>query len=81
MMQNNEIILSHLILSYLKVIAKFKCNRMAEASANVTRYTTGQPPHPRQPAVGDRALGVCFEMPQLDWEVDLEDSCASTITR
>ena len=64
-----------------KVIAKFKCNRLAEASANVTRYITGQPPHPRQPAVGDRALGVYYDMPFLDANVDLEDSCASSITR
>ena len=68
-------------LGNTKVIANYKCNRLSEASANVTRYVTGQPPHPRQPAVGDRALGVCYDMPHLDADVDLEDSCAASITR
>jgi hypothetical protein len=45
-----------------KVTKKFRCTKLRTASRNVTKATTGAPPHPKQPVCGDRALDVVFTL-------------------
>ena len=44
-----------------KVLKKFNCTYLRQAAINVTKLTTGLPPHPRQTVYGERALDVVFD--------------------
>ena len=44
-----------------KVLEKFNCKYLRDAAINVTKLTTGCPPHPKQPIYGERALDVAFD--------------------
>ena len=49
-----------------KVLRQYKgCVKLREAAQNVTRITTGTPPHPKQPVYGERALDMVFGMPNF----------------
>ncbi|XP_071792418.1 uncharacterized protein [Asterias amurensis] len=45
-----------------KVLNKFNCNYLRQAAINVTRITTGQDPHIKQPIYGGRALDFVFDL-------------------
>lgn len=44
-----------------KVQEKFNCTYLRQAAINVTKLTTGCPPHPRQTVYGERALDIVFD--------------------
>ena len=48
-----------------KVLKKFNCTELRKAAINVTKITTGLPPHPKQPIYGERALDLVFGMDQF----------------
>ena len=48
-----------------KVLDKFNCSKLRAASRAVTEITTGNPPHPKQPVCGERALDVVFSLDHL----------------
>lgn len=39
----------------------YKCTQLTEAASNVTKITTGMPPHPKQVIYGERALDFAFD--------------------
>ena len=39
----------------------YKCTQLREAASNVTKITTGMPPHPKQVIYGERALDFAFD--------------------
>lgn len=43
-----------------KVLSKYDCKKLREAAINITKLTTGFPPHPKQAIYGSRALDVAF---------------------
>ncbi|KAJ7371282.1 hypothetical protein OS493_026926 [Desmophyllum pertusum] len=44
-----------------KVQQRYKCTMLRDAACNVTKITTGMPPHPKQVIYGDRALDLAFD--------------------
>ena len=44
-----------------KVQNSYKCTQLREAASNVTKITTGMPPHPKQVVYGERALDLAFD--------------------
>lgn len=44
-----------------KVLKQYHCNKLRDAASNVTKITTGLPPHPKQVIYGDRALDLAFD--------------------
>ena len=44
-----------------KVLQKYNCHYLREAAINVTKITTGQPPHPKQTIYGERALDIVLD--------------------
>ena len=48
-----------------KVLKNFNCTELRNAAQNVTKITTGVPPHPKQPIYGERALDMVFGMDQF----------------
>ena len=48
-----------------KVLEKFNCTELRKAAQNVTKITTGLPPHPKQIVYGSRALDMVFGMGQF----------------
>lgn len=44
-----------------KVLKQYNCNKLRDAASNVTKITTGLPPHPKQVIYGDRALDLAFD--------------------
>ena len=44
-----------------KVQNSYKCTQLREAACNVTKITTGMPPHPKQVIYGERALDLAFD--------------------
>lgn len=44
-----------------KVQKRYNCNQLRDAASNVTKITTGLPPHPKQVIYGDRALDLAFD--------------------
>ena len=49
-----------------KVLEKFNCTELRKAAQNVTKITTGLPPHPKQVVYGGRALDMVFGMDQIN---------------
>merc|ERR1712048_308197 len=47
-------------LGNTKVLKKFNCSLLREASREVTLAATGAYPHPKEPITGDRAMDVVF---------------------
>lgn len=43
-----------------KVLGRYNCKYLREAAINVTKLTTGSPPHPKQSIYGARALDIAF---------------------
>ena len=44
-----------------KVLEKYNCTHLRQAAINITKITTGKPPHPKQPVYGERALDIVFD--------------------
>ena len=44
-----------------KVQERYNCTRLREVASNVTKITTGMPPHPKQVIYGERALDLAFD--------------------
>ena len=44
-----------------KVLKRYNCHALRDAASNVTKITTGLPPHPKQVIYGDRALDMAFD--------------------
>ena len=44
-----------------KVLKRYNCTRLREVASNVTKITTGMPPHPTQVIYGARALDMAFD--------------------
>ena len=49
-------------LATRKVLQKYNCQYLRKAAINVTRITTRQEPHVKQPIYGARALDFVFDM-------------------
>ena len=49
-------------LGNTKVLRKYNCQYLRKAAINVTRITTGNDPHNKQPIYGARALDFVFDM-------------------
>ena len=47
------------------ILEKFNCTELRNAAQNVTKITTGLPPHPKQVVYGSRALDMVFGMDQF----------------
>ena len=47
------------------ILEKFNCTELRKAAQNVTKITTGLPPHPKQVVYGSRALDMVFGMDQF----------------
>ena len=47
-------------LGNTKVLEKYNCTEVRKAAIEVTRLTTGKPPHPKQVVYGERALDLVF---------------------
>ncbi len=45
-----------------KKVLKYNCKAMRQAAINITKITTGQPPHAKQSVYGERALDIVFDM-------------------
>ncbi len=45
-----------------KILKKFNCSYLRQAAINVTRISTGQDPHIKQPIYGGRALDLVFDL-------------------
>ena len=44
-----------------KVQNSYNCTKLRDAASNVTKITTGMPPHPKQVIYGERALDLAFD--------------------
>jgi len=44
-----------------KVQERYNCTLLRDAASNVTKITTGMPPHPKQVIYGERALDLAFD--------------------
>ena len=44
-----------------KVLKRYNCPALRDAASNVTKITTGLPPHPKQVIYGNRALDLAFD--------------------
>ncbi len=44
-----------------KVPERYNCTQLREVASNVTKITTGLPPHPKQVIYGERALDLAFD--------------------
>ena len=44
-----------------KVLKRYNCPALRDAASNVTKITTGLPPHPKQVIYGERALDLAFD--------------------
>lgn len=45
-----------------RVLKQYNCTELRRAAQNITKLTTGNDPHPKQPIYGERALDVVFNM-------------------
>ncbi|KAL9952348.1 hypothetical protein ACROYT_G039591 [Oculina patagonica] len=45
-----------------KVPERYNCTQLRDAASNVTKITTGLPPHPKQVIYGKRALDIVFDL-------------------
>ena len=45
-----------------KVLGKFNCTYLRQAAINVTKITTGQLPHSKQPIFGQRAIDFVYDL-------------------
>ena len=45
-----------------KVLKKYNCTYLRTAAKNITNYTTGGDPHPKQIVYGDRAMDMVFDL-------------------
>ena len=45
-----------------KILKKFNCTYLRQAAINVTKITTGIPPHKNRPIYGTRALDFVFDL-------------------
>ena len=45
-----------------KVLKRYKCTYLREAAKNITNFTTGTDPHPKQIVYGDRAMDMVFDL-------------------
>ncbi|XP_071806481.1 uncharacterized protein [Asterias amurensis] len=52
-----------------KVLKKFNCTYLRKAAINVTKITTGEGPHLKQPVYGDRSLDVVFNLAKEDFDL------------
>ena len=60
------VIMNLIRLGNTKVLQRYKCNQLSEASRAITNITTDHLPHPRHPVIGDRALGIYFGLEPLN---------------
>jgi len=61
-----------------KVLKSFNCKEIRNGAINVTKITTGKPPHPKQPVYGARAVDQVFGLPQFDPEMTGEGDFSLT---
>lgn len=47
-------------LGNAKILKKYKCTQLRKAAMEITRLTTGKPPHPKQPVYGERSVDLVF---------------------
>ena len=60
---SSTIVLMNLIrLGNKKVLEKYNCQYLRQCAINVTRITTGEDPHIKQPIYGERALDFVFDL-------------------
>ena len=52
-----------------KVLKKFNCHQLRQAAINVTKITTGQLPHLKQPLYGQRALDFVFDLNKEEFDL------------
>ena len=52
-----------------KVLKKYNCTYLRNAAINVTRITTGQDPHIKQPIYGERALDFVFDLNKEEFDL------------
>ncbi|XP_078351150.1 uncharacterized protein LOC144635908 [Oculina patagonica] len=48
-----------------KVQERYNCTQLRDAASNVTKFTTGNPPHPKQVIYGERALDLAFDLSSI----------------
>ena len=51
------------------VLEKFNCSYLRKAAINVTKITTGQEPHDKQPIFGPRATDFVFDLKPEDFDL------------
>ena len=52
-----------------KVLESFNCSYLRKAAINVTRITTGEDPHIKQPIYGARALDFVFDLNKEEFDL------------
>ena len=52
-----------------KVLKKFNCSYLRKAAINVTRISTGQEPHIKQPVFGARAVDFVFDLKPEEFDL------------
>lgn len=52
-----------------KVLDKFNCTYLRKAAINVTKITTGEEPHIKQPIYGGRALDFVFDLNKEEFDL------------
>ena len=52
-----------------KVLKRFNCTYLRKAAINVTRITTGQDPHVKQPIFGARATDFVFDLKPEEFDL------------
>lgn len=52
-----------------KVLKKFDCTYLRKAAINVTKITTGQEPHIKQPVFGARAIDFVFDLTPEEFDL------------
>ena len=48
-----------------KVQKRYNCTLLREVASNVTKITTGMPPHPKQVIYGERAVDMAFDLSSI----------------
>ena len=67
---SSTITLMNLIrLGNKKVLQKYNCQYLRQCAINVTRITTGEDPHIKQPIYGERALDFIFDLNPDDFDL------------
>jgi hypothetical protein len=57
------------ILSSEKILKRYNCAYLRKAAINVTRITTGDDPHIKQPIYGGRALDFVYDLNKEEFDL------------